>query len=117
MRRVSEDDKPKKGTPPPPGFLDDSIVREARESIGKMLGTAIEALGKDIEKVLQTNVSTQTEVGNAVAQITTEMIQLLADRVRGLMPGAAASPPPDGAGGSGAAKPAAPQSPTRPAQK
>lgn len=101
MRRVSGNDTPKKETSPPPGFLDDSIVREARASISKMLGTAIDALGQDIQKVLQTNVASQSEIEKAVTQITTDMIKLLADRVRGLMPEAAAASPPQNEGGGG----------------
>lgn len=87
---MSGNDSPKNGPFAQAQLLNDAIVLEARAKIGKMLGTAIEALGKDIEKVLEVDAAANTEIQKAVTQITVELINLLASRVTDVL----SDPPP-----------------------
>jgi len=74
---------------------------EARASISKMLGTAIGALGKDIERIIGENGEPQTEIQNAVAQITVDLIKLLASRVDQVLSDPSAVSPSEQPGGVG----------------
>ena len=78
---MSDNDAPNNGPFAQSGIVDESIVQEARASIGKMLSTAIEALGKDIDNVLKANEPKQSEIQKAVTVMTIDMIALLTKRV------------------------------------
>lgn len=89
---MNADDAGEKRPFPNAGFLDDSIVRDARASVGKMLGTAIDALGEDIKTVLKSDAAENTKIQKAVTQITVDLITLLADRVEDILSDPSAMP-------------------------
>jgi len=75
----------------PKDLLDDAIVAKARQAIADLMSTTIEALGKDTKELLAKNGASKTHVSAAAEQFTVEMIRLLAEQVKSILP--AALPP------------------------
>ncbi|MGH6871271.1 MAG: hypothetical protein ACREHE_07180 [Rhizomicrobium sp.] len=114
---MSNSGDPPSGKPPP--SLDDSIVSQARASLGDFFKSTITALGEDMQTRLTQNQKQQTKVAGAVNDFTLQMIKLLAARVSTILPQGTAAPqaPPDPpadppAGGTAAGSdPSKPQAP------
>jgi hypothetical protein len=81
----------------PKDLLDDAIVAKARQAIADLMSTTIEALGKDTKELLAKNGASKTHVSAAAEQFTVEMIKLLAEQVKSILPAAL---PPLSSGGS-----------------
>jgi hypothetical protein len=94
----------------PKDLLDDAIVAKARQAIADLMSTTIEALGKDTKELLAKNGASKTHVSAAAEQFTVEMIRLLAEQVKSILP--AALPPLTSGGSTSAPSPPAGASPS-----
>jgi hypothetical protein len=88
----------------PKDLLDDAIIAKARQAIADLMSTTIEALGKDTKELLAKNGASKTHVSAAAEQFTVEMIKLLAEQVKSILP-AALPPLTSGGSAAGQAKP------------
>jgi hypothetical protein len=86
----------------PKELLDDAIVAKARQAIADLMGTTIEALAKDTKELLAKNGASKTHVSAAAEKFTVEMINLLAEQVKNILPAAL---PPLTSSGSGQSQP------------
>ncbi len=66
--------------------LDEAVIAQARAELGAFFSSTIEALGADVRKLLSANGAPPDQ--KVVNQLTSEMIKLLAERVKSAIPNA-----------------------------
>ncbi len=100
---MSDSNAPKSSAAGPGAAMEDPIVAKAKQAMGELFASTIAALGGDVKKLLNVNAPTGP-VGKVFQVFTGDMIDLLSNQVKSVLPGgsstAASSSSPSSSGPS-----------------
>jgi hypothetical protein len=97
---MTDRDEPKGKKPPGADpiledILDARIVEQARVKVSEMFSSVFDSLSVDVEERLKNNSAANTHIAKAVTKLTVDMIKMLAEVARDVVPRTPPSRKPD----------------------